>query len=172
MKSGGYWATATEEDLAREVVNTLMEVKEHRKSVSEDTLKKTSVAENQLVRPQRHSVSEFDIEPKHRTLSTSEEIKAQRAEIAKEIERVRNRSGPMERTETIELQLKSSKKKEKVDQKTDEKVEQKSAKKSENKNDKKENEKIKDGKGKNIKGKASKSKGSQDPTESKRYIFQ
>ena len=175
----GYWATATEQDLAREVVNTLMEAKEHRKSVSEDLLKRKSVSEASAVqhhlleRPQRHSVSEFET-TNYRSaavqkLSTSEEIRVQRASISAAL-RERGESidsdvfriepkvkvkpekaakiGKSEKSEKIE----KSDSKEKADKKS--KGVQKSAKK-------------KEVKGKSAKGKTTKGKVTKDTTESK-----
>ena len=88
MRSGGIWATATEEDLAKIVVNTLMEAKEgYRKSPV-----LSHVSENLSLRKQQHEES-VETEPapelkgKQRTLSTSEEIKVQRESIAKEMEK-------------------------------------------------------------------------------------
>ena len=104
MRSGGIWATATEEDLAKIVVNTLMESKEgYRKSP-------VLSSEDLSLRKQQH---EEETEPapelkgKQRTLSTSEEIKVQRESIAKEMEKHQKKK---QQSQTSKTKKKSRKK--------------------------------------------------------------
>ena len=89
MRSGGIWATATEEDLAREVVNTLMESKEghHRKSPLEDLSKQEQKQRSQSETVVGETEPRAELKGKQRTLSTSQEIKVQRESIAKEMEK-------------------------------------------------------------------------------------
>ena len=175
----GYWATATEQDLAREVVNTLMEVKEHRKSVSEDLLKRKSVSEsasaaeqNHLFRPQRHSVSEFET-TNHRNagvqkLSTAEEIRLHRASISA----VLNSRSRQESIDSDVFRVEPKKKAKPVkptNPDKPEKIEKADSKEKPEKGNKKvqKTDKKKEVKGKITKGKTTKGKGTKVANETK-----
>ena len=118
MRSGGIWATATEEDLAKIVVNTLMEAKEgYRKSP-------VLSSENLSLRKQQHEES-AETEPapelkgKQRTLSTSEEIKVQRESIAKEMEKHQKKKEKQQQSKTKKKPRKKSIVKDSLQKSTD-----------------------------------------------------
>ena len=118
MRSGGIWATATEEDLAKIVVNTLMEAKEgYRKSP-------VLSSENLSLRKQQHEES-VETEPapelkgKQRTLSTSEEIKVQRESIAKEMEKHQKKKEKQQQSKTKKKPRKKSIVKDSLQKSTD-----------------------------------------------------
>ena len=120
MRSGGIWATATEEDLAKIVVNTLMEAKEgYRKSPV-----LSHVSENLSLRKQQHEES-VETEPapelkgKQRTLSTSEEIKVQRESIAKEMEKHQKKKEKQQQSKTKKKPRKKSIVKDSLQKSTD-----------------------------------------------------
>ena len=120
MRSGGIWATATEEDLAKIVVNTLMEAKEgYRKSPV-----LSHVSENLSLRKQQHEES-AETEPapelkgKQRTLSTSEEIKVQRESIAKEMEKHQKKKEKQQQSKTKKKPRKKSIVKDSLQKSTD-----------------------------------------------------
>ena len=119
MRSGGIWATATEEDLAKIVVNTLMEAKE-------GSYRKSPVlsSENLSLRKQQHEES-VETEPapelkgKQRTLSTSEEIKVQRESIAKEMEKHQKKKEKQQQSKTKKKPRKKSIVKDSLQKSTD-----------------------------------------------------